>query len=209
MVSQINTKILLIFLSFLVVSSLLFADKVNDTYQQMLKSYAKLSSWQSVINQTNYFSQTKTSLKSSGNFYYEKGRIAIRYNKPNEQIMVVQKGEVTMYDKASNTALKSKLVSSVQSLNPVEIVKTYWQKSDKKLLKSVDNSTVLSIKPISDAQIKEIKVNIDSGTGYIAKLVYTDKQDNTVTITFSKMRINKPISAAVWKLNIPANAIIH
>lgn len=203
MESRTVTKVILIIVCMLLLNGLLLADKVEDTYQQMLKAYAKLTSWQSVINQTNYYSQAKSSLKSSGNFYFQKGKISIRYNKPNEQILLIQNGTLTMYDKSSNTAVKSTLITSVQSLNPVEIVKTYWQKSDKKLLKSVGIYTVLSIKPVADPQIKEIRVNIDSKTGYISNLVYIDKQDNSVSIAFSKMKINKPIPAAIWKLNIP------
>jgi len=58
---------------------LLSAAGLNDTYQQMLKAYEKLNTLQAVISQTNYFSQSKAKLVSSGNFYYQKGKICVRY----------------------------------------------------------------------------------------------------------------------------------
>jgi outer membrane lipoprotein-sorting protein len=203
-----NYKHFIIFLLLILSANLLLADKVEDSYQQMLKAYGKLSSWQSVINQNNYYAQTKTNLKSSGNFYFQPGKIAIRYTKPGIQFLIVKNGYVTIYDKSSNTAMKSKLISSVQSLNPVEIVKTYWQKSEKKLL-SVDGIVeFISIKPTSDPQIKEIKIRIDSTTNLITKLIYTDKQNNTVAIEFANLRINKVIPASIWDITIPKNATV-
>lgn len=206
MVSQKGIKFFSITIILILLSSILQADKVEDIYQKMLKSYTKLSSWQAAISQTNYFGQTKTTLKSSGTFYYQKNKVAIYYNKPNQQSLLVQNGTLTMYDKASNTAMKSHLVSAVQSLNPAEIVKTYWQVSDKTILQKTELNTVLSIKPKSDEQIKEIKTTVLNKTGYITNLVYIDKQGNSVAISFSKLKVNKPIPAAVWKLKIPKNA---
>jgi len=206
MVSQTGIRILLIAIVLILFCGLLQADKVETTYQQMLKAYSKLTSWQAVINQTNYYIQTKTSLNSNGTFYYQKGKAAIRYNKPNEQSLIIQNGALTMYDKGSNTVMKSHLVSAVQSLNPVEIVKTYWQKSDKAVIQSTEQSCILSIKPKADEQIKEIKATVATQSGYITKLVYIDKQGNSVSIAFTKLKVNKAIPASVWKLNYPKTA---
>lgn len=190
----------------IILCNVLTASPIEVAYNKMLNSYSRLNSWQAVINQTNYFVQTKTSLKSSGNFYFQKGKIAIRYNKPNEQRMLIQKGIVTIYDKSSNSYMKTELVSAVQSLNPAEIVKSYWQKSDNTVMSSTRESTVISIKPKKDEQIKEIKATIANKSGYITRFVYTDIQGNTVTISFTGMKVNKAIAASVWNLNIPANA---
>lgn len=206
MVSQKRTKFITIAILLMLTCSLLQADKVEDAYQKMLKAYTNLTSWQAALNQTNYYGQTKTTLKSSGNFYYQKNKIAIYYNKPNEQSLLVQNGALTMYDKASNAVMKSRLASAVQSLNPVEIVKTYWKVSDKTIIQNTEQSTVLSIKPKDDEQIKEIKATIVKSSGLISSLVYIDKQGNSVTINLSKLKINKPIPASVWKQNIPKNA---
>jgi outer membrane lipoprotein-sorting protein len=206
MASQTVIRVLLIIIILIMLCGVLQADKVETTYQQMLKAYSNLNSWQAVISQTNYYVQTKTTLNSTGTFYYQKGKAAIRYNKPNEQSLIIQNGTVKMYDKSSNTVIKSRLVSAVQSLNPVEIVKTYWQKSDKTVIQSTEQSTILSIKPKADEQIKEIKATVGTKSGYITKLVYLDMQGNSVSIAFSKLKINKPIPASVWKLNYPKTA---
>lgn len=203
---QTVTKFIAILLIFICLISVLQADKVDDTYQRMLKGYSKLSSWQAVINQTNYFNQTQTTLKSTGIFYYQNKKIAIKYNKPNEQSLIIKDGALTMYDKNSNAVIKSRLTTAVQSLNPVEIVKTYWQKSEKVVLQSTGQSDVLSIKPKKDEQIKDIRVTVNHNTGLISKLIYLDKQGNSVTVTFSKMKVNKSIPDTIWTLKYPKNA---
>ncbi|MBM4398739.1 MAG: outer membrane lipoprotein carrier protein LolA [Candidatus Cloacimonetes bacterium] len=198
-----NTKIITAFLLIISITSILSSDKLDDSYNQMLKAYAGLNSWQAVINQTNYFAQTKTKLVSAGNFYYQKNRAAIRYTKPSEQALLIQNGKVTVYDKASKTAVRTQLDSAVQSLNPVEIVQTFWKKSEKQLQPNDKGVTNLLLKPKKDDQIKEISVFLDDKTGYVTKLIYTDKQGNSVTVAFSKMKVNKPIAEAVWKLDLP------
>ncbi len=201
-------RLFLITILMVLFCSILEADKAEDAYQKMITAYSKLTTWQAVINQTNYYIQTKTTLKSTGNFYYQKGKIAIKYNKPNEQSLLIRNGVMTMYDKSSNTAMETSLVSAVQSLNPVEIIKTYWQKSTKTCLPGDAGFTSISIVPKSDKQIKEIKAQIDAKSGYITQLIYIEKQGNSVTITFNKLVINKPIQESAWKLNIPKNANI-
>jgi outer membrane lipoprotein-sorting protein len=206
MASEMKTKITLLLALLLLFCGSLSADKLNDAYQKMLLSYGKLTSWQAVLSQTNYFKQPNTTLQSSGNFYYQKGKIAIRYSKPQIQILLVQNGTVTMYDKSANTALKSRLTSSVQSLDPVGIIRTYWGKSTKTLLKSKTGYTAMSLKPKNAAQIKEIRFTLANATGYVNQLTYFDPQGNSVTVAFSKMQVNKQIPASVWKLNLPSNA---
>jgi len=190
----------------LLITILLNADRIDASYRKMLDSYGKLTSWQAVISQTNYFTDSKVKLASSGNFYYMKNRIAIRYNKPNEQVLLIQDKKVTIYDKSSNSVIKSQLSSAVQSLNPVEIVSSYWQKSEKKLLPGTEKTSNIQLKHKNDKQIREIIFTSDNQTGYITKLIYNDLQGNSVTIAFTKIVVNKTIPASVWKLNIPKTA---
>jgi len=94
----------------------------------------------------------------------------------------------------------------VQSLNPVEIIKTYWRKSAKTQLISAEGTTSVLLKPGSDSSLKEISFTLVKATGYISKLTYLDKEGNSVSVAFTKMKANKTIPAAVWKLNIPRTA---
>lgn len=187
----------------LLLCGLLNADRLDDSYKKMLNSYGKLSTWQADISQTNYFSQTKSKLVSSGVFFYNKKAVSIRYTKPNEQSLLIKDGIVTIYDKNSKTAVKSQLISTVQSLNPVEIVKSYWQKSEKAFVQSKDGIDTITLKPIKDNQVKELTVSLNSKNGFVTKLIYKDKQDNSVSISFTKMKANKPIPTSAFQLVIP------
>lgn len=198
-----KTKTILLGIVSLLVLTAMPAVTLNEHYQKMLSAYAKLNTWQAELSQTNYFKEADTSLKSSGAFYYQKGEVCIRYHKPNEQVLMIRDKRVTVYDKSSNIVVKSALITSVQSLDPVEIVKTYWKSSEKTLSSDTGKQAVISLRPKSDKQIREILVTLDSRTGYVNKLSYTDPQNNSVEIAFTKMQINKPIPASVWKLDLP------
>jgi len=160
-----KAKILFFILLLLLVTALLQADKVDETYKKMTKAYAELTSWQAVINQTNHFAQTKTKLSSSGRFYYKKNQIVIRYSKPNEQVLLIKGGKMTMFDKSSNAVVKSELVSAVQTLNPVEIIKLYWDKSNRSIKKSTDANTSIVLNLNNDSQIKDISFTLENKTG--------------------------------------------
>lgn len=204
-----KTKVLFFILLLLLVTALLQADKVDDTYKKMTKAYAELTSWQAIINQTNYFAQTKTKLSSSGKFYYKKNQIAIRYSKPNEQVLLIKGGKVTMFYKSSNAVVKSELVSAVQALNPIEIIKLYWDKSNKTIKEKTDTKTAIVLNLKNDNQIKDVSFTLDNKTGLITSFLYTDKQGNTVSMNFTEMKVNKPIPETVWKLVVPKDAIIY
>ena len=202
---MMNKPIFLALLLLLAIS-LSGAQTLNERYLQMQKTYGRLSSWQAAIRQTNYFFDTKASLVSSGSFHYQKGRIDIRYAKPSEQVLLVEAGKVTVYDASSNTVIKSRITTDLQSLDPVQIIKTYWQKSEKKLLSSKDAKAVIKLRPKNDKQLKELIFTLNSKTGYVMALTYTDTGNNSVTIEFTSIKVNKTIPASVWKLDIPKGA---
>jgi outer membrane lipoprotein-sorting protein len=63
--------------------------------------------------------------------------------------------------------------------------------------------THIMLFPKADKQIKEISFILDEVSWLITSLTYKDAQGNTVTLSFDNMKINKPIPAGVWKLNLP------
>ena len=186
----------------------LSATPADDLYQKMISAYGKLNSWKAVINQTNKFQQSNSTLKSTGTFYYQRGKLAIRYNKPNEQQLVIQNGKLEIYDKSNNTVYKSTLDSAVGSLNPVEIVKSYWAKSSHAITGTAKGFSTLKIIPRQDPSIQDITLKVETSTGYIHQFQYTDKAGNSLNISFIKIKLNPSLPTAVFKLNYPKTAKI-
>jgi outer membrane lipoprotein-sorting protein len=188
---------------FLLFSAFLGAGTLEDSYAKMEQAYAGLTSWQATLNQTNYFAESQTTLKSLGNCYYRNSKVAIYYTKPAVQSILIAEGKVTVYDQASKTALKSALTSSVQSLNPVEIIRSYWQKSKQSIVSSDKGKTHIKLIPKSDKMLKEVNFTLNDADGFITSLSYKDQQGNVVTLDFSKLKINQTIPASIWKLSLP------
>ncbi len=203
-----KNKNILITIVLLLVLTVLQSVSLDESYSKMLAAYAKLTSWQAEIRQTNFFKDSQTTLNSTGSFYYQKGRIAIRYDKPNEQFLLVQDGMVTVYDKSAQTAVRSKLTAQVQSLDPVQIIKTYWEGSEKTIIAGKNNQLTITLVPKQDKQVKKLVFNLDAQTGYVNQISYTDLQENSIGLSFIKTKFNQKIPDSVWKLPIPSNVKI-
>lgn len=201
-------RVLTILLILLSLTAFLYSNELDESYQKMLTAYGDLKSWQAEIKQTNYFIATQTTLNSEGAIFFQKGQISIRYNKPNEQYMLVRDSKVTVYDKASKTAARMNLTAAVQSLNPPEIIKTFWAKSQKTLAHEKDNLVAITLTPHKDNQIKQIRFIMNRKTGYITQFFYLDKEKNSVLINFAKIKTNQSIPESVWKLPIPPDVKI-
>lgn len=204
--AYLNLRYLCLLLSMLIMMNTLTAATVDDLYNKMISAYGKLNSWQGTVSQTNVYKQSGSSLKSTGTFYFQKGKLAIRYNKPNEQHLIVQNGKLSVYDKANNTVFTSTLDSAIGSLNPVEIVKSYWAKSQHKLLSTAGGFSEVKLTPSSDPNVRDITLKIETKTGYIHSLQYSDKQGNSMSIAFTKIKLNPTIAASVFKLSYPKTA---
>ncbi len=184
------------------------ADRIDDAFAYTLQVYNKLTSWQAVIKQTNYFKETKATLTSSGKIYYQKEMLAIRYDKPNEQHLFLNKGKLTVFDKQNNLVVKTKLATAVQSLNPVDILQEFWGKSSKSLVSEKDSLVTIKLTPSENKNIVQIQAALDLRTGYVTSLRYQDEQGNKVGISFSDIKINRKIPPSVWKPVIPKDATV-
>lgn len=179
------------------------AVKAEAQLDSLVKKYGELTSWQAVINQTNFFKQSDTTLHSEGNFYWQKGKLCLRYSKPQEQVLLVKDGTVTVYDKSAQTAVRTALSSDLQSLDPIAVVKNYKQYSEISSFQTANGYTTYLLKPTDDPQVKEIRIRISPRTNYIDQFSYVDRQGNKVTLEFKNLKINSAIPASVWKLQLP------
>lgn len=172
-------------------------------YQKITSTYGSLSSFQANVKQDNYFAQIKKDISYSGNIYFTRGRMVIKYDKPNVQRLMVKSGTVELYDAQSKTIFRSRMRPEFSKMNPVEILQLYWKKSTVKMLGSKGNVTEVSLKPIDDPSISQMSAFINHKTGIVQSLSYIDTSGNRVTYTFSGIKTNARIPEAVWQFSPP------
>lgn len=183
--------------------NLLFSISSEALYQKIAKTYGSLSSFQAVIKQDNYFAQLDKSITYHGNIYFTKGRMVIRYNKPYFQRLSVSGGIVELYDSQSNTVFRSKMRPEFGKMNPVEILQLYWKKSTVNIQQGKGNLVNVFLKPFDDPVIVSISAVVNSESGIVQSLTWTNRNNDKVTYNFSSIKTNAKIPASVWQYTYP------
>ena len=174
-------------------------------YKKMEKTYGSLSSFQATLKQENHFAQIGKSISYNGNIYFSKGRMVIRYEKPAFQRLMITGGIVELYDQSSKTVFRSRMRPEFGKMNPVEILQLYWKKSKVSLKEDKKNLCQATLTPFSDPLIKSLSAEINTKTGLINNLSYSDANGNKVKYSFSGIKTNAVIPSSVWQYSYPKN----
>ncbi len=196
---------LFVLTSFLLLSCCIGLQAINSEalYQKITTTYGGLSSFQASVKQDNYFAHVKKDISYSGNIYFTRGKMVIKYDKPNLQRLMVNAGMVDLYDSQSKTVFRSRMRPEFGKMNPVEILQFYWKKSTVKVLSSKGNISEVSLKPVNDPTIAHMSASINHKTGIIQSLSYADTTGNRVKYTFSGIKTNARIPESVWLFSLP------
>jgi len=183
--------------------NLLFSISSEALYQKIAGTYGSLSSFQAVIKQDNYFAQLNKSISYNGNIYFTKGKMVIRYNKPYFQRLSVSGGMVELYDSQSKTMFRSKMRPEFGKMNPVEILQLYWKKSTVNIQQGKGNQVNVFLKPFDDPVIVSISAIVNSDSGIVQSLTWTNRNNDKVTYNFSHIKTNAKIPPSVWQYTYP------
>ena len=183
--------------------NLLFSISSEALYQKIAGTYGSLSSFQAVIKQDNYFAQLNKSISYEGNIYFTKGKMVIRYNKPYFQRLSVSGGMVELYDSQSKTMFRSKMRPEFGKMNPVEILQLYWKKSTVNIQQGKGNQVNVFLKPCDDPVIVSISAIVNSDSGIVQSLTWTNRNNDKVTYNFSHIKTNAKIPPSVWQYTYP------
>ncbi len=193
-----------LFLSLWLLMLSLAALSSDELYNKLQKTYSGFSSFQAAITQENRFAQLNKTLTYTGNIYFTPGKMVIRYDKPAFQRLQITGGYAELYDAGSKTLFRSRIRPEFGKMNPVEILQLYWKKS-KVTLQESKGVCAVSLIPNDDPLITSLSAQINVNSGIINSLAYRDANGNKVSYSFSKIKTNAAIPAAVWKYTYPKN----
>jgi len=185
----------------LLISSLyLSADQLDDIYNQIIDKYSKIYSFEATLSQENYWSEIDRTKSTTGRIYYNTDSLYISYDPPDEQELFVQGNTVIMHDKKSGQAIfmdKGEFL-----IRPLDIIKSYWNESEKQLLPVQDDFIMLLIKRADEEIIISLK------SGLITSLLITDKENNSVKYQFLDEKINPEFPKSIFIPAFPKNTNI-
>jgi outer membrane lipoprotein-sorting protein len=116
---------------------------------------------------------------------------------------MISGGIVELYDSESKTVFRSKMRPEFGKMNPVEILQLYWKKSSVNVQSSKGDLANVTLKPYSDPIIVSISAEVETKTGIIQSLSWTNKNNDKVTYNFSNIKTNTKIPASIWQFTYP------
>lgn len=197
------TSVTALMLIIFALSGSLGATSNAELYNKLKSSFNSISSYQSDVSQTNYYPQLKKSISYSGKMYFTSGKMLMHFTKPNLQRLYIASGKVTLYDALSNTIFISDIQPQYGRMNPLEILQLYWDRSSVSIGTQKGDLVEVSLIPQKDAMLQSLKASINVKTGQVIKLSYQDAGANSVSYSFSNIKINQNIPASVWNFSYP------
>ncbi|MDD3536228.1 MAG: outer-membrane lipoprotein carrier protein LolA [Candidatus Cloacimonetes bacterium] len=188
--------------------SLLMALSPAELKQRLNAQYDGLQSFEAKVKQINIYKQSTTKIEYNGNFYYAPGRMLMHFISPSLQRMQIIGGKAELYDAASKVLVKSSVQSQYAQLNPVEILRLYWDRSAVSILGQDKGIATVKLIPAKDPLVKEMTARVESQSGIIHSLKYLDPSENSVEYIFSGIKRNQGIPAGIWQFTYPKDTLI-
>lgn len=178
----------------------------SELYTKLQNAYKGINSYQASVSQTNYYPQLKKSITYTGTMYFSGSRMLMHFDKPNLQRLIIENNKATLYDALSNTIFTSDIQPQYGRMNPLEILQLYWDRSQVTIGNTKNDLVEITLKPNKDAMLNSLTATINVKTGMVQKLGYQDSAANSVSYTFSNIKINQGIPASVWSFSYPKDA---
>jgi outer membrane lipoprotein-sorting protein len=184
----------LMIITVLLISLTIGATELEELYKMVISNYDNIITYEAELEQSNYWSEIDVSKSSSGKIFYNSDSLFISYLPPDNQQLFVTGNTVIMHD--PNTSQAVYMDKSDFYIKPIQIIKSYWQDSQKKLIDDSDAEMILLVK--GD---EELTIIIDN---YLIKSVaIKDITGNSVTYKFSNERINHKLPNNIFTPDFP------
>lgn len=201
-------KYIIALLALLAAGSALSALSSSELYAKLRSAYQNLSSFQAEVRQSNHYPQLKKTITYSGRIYFTPGRMLMSFSKPSVQSLKIENQRVEVYDASSNTLFQSAMQPQFGKMNPVEILQLYWAKSSVTITSQSKTAASVKLLPKDDELVTSLTATLDPASGIVNKLSYTDKGGNSVSYSFSGIKLNATIPASVWQTSYPKDVQI-
>lgn len=195
-----------IFLFFLFIFNISFADEILDRFQENLY---KIQSIEGTFVQKMYQSGFKNPEIFNGKIAGSKPFILkIEYFKPFKQIILVNKEKAILYTPDENQAIISKTDNNLIIAEIFEIILKNKPLSNSFNIstKKENKETSLILIPKNSNEISKIVLNIQNSDLVIKKIKVIDKEDNILEIEFQDFKYYK-IKLTI-DFNLPKNVKI-
>lgn len=189
------------FLIFVIVYTVnITALQVEEVFSQLKNRYVEVETYQAEFSQENYWAEVDISKISKGKMYYNNDNLLLSYQQPDGQKLLIDSTKVIMYDPQMEQVLLSDKIDT--KLRPIEILKYYWQDSEKELVPKENGYKLL----LKNNREKIITATIKHD--WLKEIKIEDKNGNWVKYDFFNEVYNEEIEPDIFQIEFDENVNI-
>jgi len=189
---------ILLFLLIIVFSANTQELSLKKIYKDIVSEYEKIDTFQANFVQKNFWQEADISQESKGKIIYNSEKLLLAYSDPKGQKMFVDSTSVTVFDPNANQAMITHRTE--QSLRPIELIKNYWNISDKEILSRDPEKIIVSLKTENEQDIIiQIRNNL------VISFELSDNEKNSVSYNFENIEVNMIIPESIFNFELPGD----
>ena len=206
LMGSIKRLILLIALFFLWQNMPAVQD-IDDLYRELLSVYDAMEYYQADFRQSNYWKTQDIGMESEGRIYIEGEGFALIYSQPSGQRLVIDRA-VYLIDDNDKTLIITDIEHTDGLYKPADILRHYWEQSEKELIGSDSDIFTLILMPENDPYTSRVEMEIRKDDILVRRVYYEDHQQNSVEFLFSNERIDERFADDVFDTAVEEDYMI-
>ncbi len=180
--------------------SFLWADEIPSELQKAVDKFVGMSAFQAKIRQTNFIKMTDSEEIYSGEIFFDRDKLLIKYASPSVQLVFSDKHETVVFLQESN----QKIVSSPTLIFwPNKMVAKFLDGGKDFLRKKEGFGVVYEFVPNLAESDNVAKVEIGLKEGEIFLVKYFDFEGNSTCYEFFDLQPSKKIEPSLFEFSLP------
>src|SRR5690554_4537941 len=180
---------------------------LEDVYQDLLRVYDEMDYYQADFEQSNYWPVQEISMESEGRVYIEGEQFALIYSRPSGQRLIIDRA-VYLIDENDKNLIITDIEHTDGLYKPVDILRHYWEQSEKELISSDEDVFILILIPENDPCTSRVEMDVRKHDYLVKRIFYQDHQQNSVEFRFINEKIDERFSRNVFSTQVEDDYVI-
>ncbi|MBF0517500.1 MAG: outer-membrane lipoprotein carrier protein LolA [Nitrospirae bacterium] len=181
----------------------------GSIFQKIKSAYDSFKDVSGRFSQVSNIKELNKEMTYEGSFRVKPPtKMSWRYEGDDEQEVYINDEELTIYKKKHNQAMRSKIDEAAIAQTPLALLRGL--KDIEKNYDSTEKNNIMRLTPKNTSQnVKYFDVYPSKDAGFpIKKIMFFDKNDNTIELTLQGVKINAGLSNELFQFNPPEGVTI-
>lgn len=178
---------------------LTFCYSQEDALFKLEDAYKNINDASGSFTQTSYIKDLNQTKQFKGRFYIKEDKIRWQYSGKFNQVIYLDKKNLTVYDRAKKQAIQSEFKAEIYGQLPLALLSRVAHLREEFEVNKKSSDTLILIPKSRMGNIKTVEVTIQDSDFPVKSIRVTDFAGNRIKIDFYDVKINKGLSNAFFK----------